>query len=80
MGFIMEKEQSYRDAAFNYEMAWTLSNSSNPVIGYKLAFNYMKAKRHVDAIDVAQAILAQYPDYPKVKKEILEKCRGSLKQ
>lgn len=79
MGFIMEKEQSYRDAAFNYENAWHLSNSSNPVIGYKLAFNYMKAKRHVDAIDVAQAILAQYPEYPKVKKEILEKCRAGLK-
>lgn len=79
MGFIMEKEQSYRDAAFNYENAWLLSNSSNPVVGYKLAFNYMKAKRHVDAIDVAQAILAQYPEYPKVKKEILEKCRAALK-
>lgn len=79
MGFIMEKEQSYRDAAFNYEMAWLYSNSSNPVIGYKLAFNYMKAKRFVDAIDVAQAILAQFPDYPKVKKEILDKCRAALK-
>ena len=33
MGFIMEKEQSYKDAAFNYENAWKNSNESNPAIG-----------------------------------------------
>jgi tetratricopeptide repeat protein 21B len=78
-GFIMEKEQSYKDAAHNYEMAWKFTNSNNPVIGFKLAFNYMKAKRYVDAIDVSKEILAKFPDYPKIKKDILEKCRNSLK-
>lgn len=33
MGFIMEKEQSYRDAAYNYEQAWKFSSNTNPMIG-----------------------------------------------
>lgn len=84
VGYINEKEQAFRDAALNYEMAWKYGNQTNPAIGmstkiprpfiflkgkrmrritflmcsvsfysgYKLAFNYLKAKRHVDAIDV----------------------------
>ncbi|CAG2179716.1 unnamed protein product, partial [Oppiella nova] len=79
LGYIMEKEQSYRDAAQNYDLAWKFTNCNNPSIGYKLAFNYMKAKRHVDAIDVCKEILTKFPDYPKVRKEILDKCRNSLK-
>ncbi|KAL0626088.1 Tetratricopeptide repeat protein 21B, partial [Plecturocebus cupreus] len=30
MGYIMEKEQAYTDAALNYEMAWKYSNQTNP--------------------------------------------------
>lgn len=77
LGFIMEKEQSYQDAARNYENAWKFGNQNNPAIGmnlpkhkfiiasqwkigfalgYKLAFNYLKAKRFVDAIDVCQKV------------------------
>ena len=56
MGFIMEKEQSYKDASFNYEQAWKYGNKSNPNIGYKLAFNYLKAKRYVDAIDICHCV------------------------
>ncbi|XP_045636505.1 tetratricopeptide repeat protein 21B isoform X5 [Ursus americanus] len=52
MGYIMEKEQAYTDAALNYEMAWKHGSQTNPAVGYKLAFNYLKAKRYVDAIDV----------------------------
>ena len=29
----MEKEQSYKDAAFNYESAWSNANEANPAIG-----------------------------------------------
>ena len=29
----MEKEQSYRDAAYYYENAWNNTNESNPAIG-----------------------------------------------
>ena len=33
MGFIMEKEQAFKDAAKNYELAWKYGNKNNPVIG-----------------------------------------------
>ncbi|NXX88206.1 TT21B protein, partial [Centropus bengalensis] len=33
MGYIMEKEQAYKDAATNYEMAWKYGNQTNPKIG-----------------------------------------------
>ena len=137
LGYIMEKEQAYKDAAANYEAAWKTSNSSNPQVGYlntdvlslsvtffpsdsitissfgfyslcsfkresgcnasfpsslpplplplpvqigfKLAFNYLKAKRYVDAIDVCHSVLRIHPNYPKIKKEVLEKARQSIR-
>lgn len=39
MGYIMEKEQAYRDAAVNYEMAWKYGNQSNPTIGTLIYIN-----------------------------------------
>jgi tetratricopeptide repeat protein 21B len=41
MGYIMEKEQSYKDATQNYESAWKYGNKNNPVIGM---FNYIGVK------------------------------------
>lgn len=79
MGYIMEKEQAYKDAAKNYENAWIYGNQSNPTIGYRLAFNYLKAKRFVDAIDVCHKVISQHPNYPKIKKEILDKARAALR-
>lgn len=79
MGFIMEKEQSYKDAATNYELAWKYSHQANPAIGFKLAFNYLKDKKFVDAIEVCHSVLTEYPNYPKIREEILEKAQGSLR-
>ncbi|CAK7311819.1 Tetratricopeptide repeat protein 21A [Vulpes lagopus] len=79
MGFIMEKEQSYKDAATNYELAWKYSHHANPAIGFKLAFNYLKDKRFVEAIEVCHNVLREHPNYPKIREEILEKARGSLR-
>uniref|UniRef100_A0A6U8B197 Tetratricopeptide repeat protein 21A/21B C-terminal ARM domain-containing protein n=1 Tax=Eutreptiella gymnastica TaxID=73025 RepID=A0A6U8B197_9EUGL len=79
MGLIYEKEQSYRDAADCYENAWRLVNESDPGIGYKLAFNYLKAKRHVSAINVCQKVLSQHALYPNIRKDILDKARASLR-
>ncbi|XP_066900632.1 tetratricopeptide repeat protein 21A isoform X6 [Kogia breviceps] len=77
MGFIMEREQSYKDAATNYELAWKYSHHANPAsegfsgrrrsathclhspcpwIGFKLAFNYLKDKRFVEAIEVCHDV------------------------
>ncbi|XP_064340945.1 tetratricopeptide repeat protein 21B isoform X4 [Camelus dromedarius] len=79
MGYIMEKEQAYTDAALNYEMAWKQGNQTNPAVGYKLAFNYLKAKRFVDAIDICHQVLEAHPSYPKIRKDILDKARTSLR-
>lgn len=77
------------------------------ISGYKLAFNYLKAKRHVDAIDVCHKVrrlnldylralkmfrfypvnhfyfcpqvLAAHPDYPRMRKDILDKARAALR-
>lgn len=48
-------------------------------VGYKLAFNYLKAKRFVEAVDVCHKVIKAFPDYPKIRKEILEKARMGLK-
>jgi len=45
MGHIMEKEHSYIDAAEHYQNAWHFQHESSATIGYKLAFNYLKAKK-----------------------------------
>ncbi|EGD75688.1 hypothetical protein PTSG_12640 [Salpingoeca rosetta] len=79
MGYIMEKEQSYANAAEFYENAWSFSTAADPAVGYKLAFNYLKAKRFVDAIDICHAVLKANPDYPRIRKDILEKARMGLK-
>ncbi|XP_015209733.2 tetratricopeptide repeat protein 21B isoform X1 [Lepisosteus oculatus] len=79
LGFIMEMEQSYKDAANNYEMAWKYSNRMNPAVGFRLAFNYLKAKKYTEAIDVCQKVLTDYPGYPRIRKEILERAQFSLR-
>lgn len=75
----MEKDQSYRDAAFNYEQAWNYTNGNNVTIGYKLAYNYMKAKHYSKAIDICQQILDNHPDYSKIRKDIMDKCLNNIK-
>ncbi len=75
----MEKENSYHDAAEHYEQAWHLECHANPAIGYKLAFNYLKAKRYVEAIDICHKVLTVNPDYPKIRNDILNKAREHIR-
>ena len=79
LGFIMEKEQSYKDAAEYYYKCWNLQGQSNPSIGFKLSFNYLKAKRYTDAIDICHLVLKAAPDYPKIRVDILNKARSSVR-
>ncbi|XP_008155388.2 tetratricopeptide repeat protein 21A [Eptesicus fuscus] len=79
LGFIMEKEQSYQDAAANYELAWKFSHYANPAVGFKLAFNYLKGKKFVEAIEVCHNVLGKYPNYPKIREDILVKAQGCLR-
>lgn len=79
LGLVMEKEQSYIDAAECYQEAWTCEGEASAAIGFKLAFNYLKAKKLVLAVNVCNKVLDQYPDYPKIRKEILEKAYAGFR-
>eukprot|EP00750_Incisomonas_marina_P015645 INCI18415.3.p1 GENE.INCI18415.3~~INCI18415.3.p1 ORF type:complete len:1335 (-),score=288.83 INCI18415.3:1148-5152(-) len=79
MGLIMEKETSYKDAAMYYEKAWGFDCESSAPVGYKLAFNYLKAKEFIKAIDVCYKVLAKYPKYPKIRSDILERAQYFLR-
>lgn len=79
LGKIYEREQSYVNAAECYEHTWELAKGSDPKIGYKLAFNYLKAKRFVAAINVCHRVLRQHPDYPSIMKDVLMPARASLR-
>lgn len=75
IGQMMEREAAYKDASDNYEKAWSYGKKNQPAIGYKLAFNYLKAKRYTDAIDICHYVIEKFPEFPKIKKDILEKAR-----
>ena len=79
MGLVYEKEQSFKDAADYYEKAWKLLHERDPAIGFKLAFNFLKAKKFIPAIDVCHKVLANHPNYPRIQKEVLERARLGLK-
>lgn len=79
MGVIREKEAAYKDAADMYEKAWLLEHEASATVGFKLAFNYLKAKRYVEAINICHKILTLYPDYPKIRSDILERAIGALR-
>jgi tetratricopeptide repeat protein 21B len=39
----------------------------------------MKAKRFSEAIDVCHKVLKEDPNYPRIRREILDKARTSLR-
>lgn len=79
LGLIYEKEQAYKDAASHYEKAWEFCNETSPAVGYRLGFNYLKAKRYVEAINICQQVLKISENYPKIKKDVLDKARQMLR-
>ncbi|KAL0591594.1 hypothetical protein ABG067_001192 [Albugo candida] len=79
LGHIMEKEQSYIDAADCYDEAWACEGEASATTGFKLAFNYLKAKKYVASVDICHKVLNLYPDYPKIRKEILEKAYAGFR-
>ncbi|XP_031832068.1 tetratricopeptide repeat protein 21B [Nomia melanderi] len=78
-GHIAEKEQNYKEAALQYSQAWRYGGKSKLSVAYKLAYCSMKAKVYAEAIDACNDILKQSHDYPRVKKDILEKCINNLR-
>lgn len=68
MGIIKEKEQAYVDAANHYERAFNLTMKKSAPIAYRLAFNYLKAKRYIECIQICRGILEAYPNYPNIER------------
>lgn len=59
--------------------AWKLEFEASASVGFKLAFTRLKCRQFVQAIDVCEAVLALYPDYPRIGEEILKKAQHSLR-
>lgn len=78
-GYIAEKEQNYREAACQYLQAWKFGGRSKLSVGYKLAYCQMKSKAYADAIETCNEVLKQNSDYPRVKKDVLEKSMNNLR-
>ncbi|XP_011499616.1 PREDICTED: tetratricopeptide repeat protein 21B-like [Ceratosolen solmsi marchali] len=78
-GHISEKEQSYREAATKYAQAWKYGGKFKLNIGYRLAYCYLKSKQYANAIDVCYEVLKINPDYPRIKKDILEKSMHNIR-
>ena len=76
-GRIMEEEHSYKDAADFYEKAWFYGQEASSTVGYKLAFNYLKAHRYIDAIDVCHRVLNKHPDVTKNSRRDFGPCTTS---
>ncbi|KYN05176.1 PREDICTED: tetratricopeptide repeat protein 21B-like [Cyphomyrmex costatus] len=78
-GYIAEKDQNYREAAARYNQAWKCGGKTKLSVGYKLAYCCLKAKAYADAIEACNEVLKQNTDYPRIRKDILEKCINNLR-
>ncbi|XP_015604649.1 tetratricopeptide repeat protein 21B-like [Cephus cinctus] len=78
-GHIAEREQNYREASARYAQAWKYGGKSKLSVGYKLAYCYLKSKAYADAIEACNEVLRQNVDYPRIRKEILEKSINNLR-
>ena len=80
MGLIKEKERAYVDAASHYEKAFEMSSRKNEAVGFRLAFNYLKADRYIDAIDVGKEVLKVNPGFPSIKVDLIDKARSLIRK
>ncbi|KAI4489571.1 hypothetical protein M0802_011008 [Mischocyttarus mexicanus] len=78
-GYIAEKDQNYREASVRYAQAWKFGGKSKLSIGYKLAYCSLKGKSYADAIKACNDVLRQNPDYPRIRKDVLEKAINNLR-
>lgn len=78
-GFIAEKEQNYKNAALRYSEAWKYGGKTKLSVGYKLAYCCLKSKKYADAIKACNEVLLQSPDFPKIRKDILEKSINNIR-
>jgi tetratricopeptide repeat protein 21B len=75
LGMIAEESGHYSDAVSAYEKAWKYRPISDPMMGYRFAFCAYKAGQYRMAIKVGKDVVAKYPEYARVKREIVDKAQ-----
>ena len=80
MGLIKEKERAYVDAASHYEKAFEMSSRKNEVVGFRLAFNYLKAERYIDCVDISKEVKKVNPSFPGIQTELIDKARVAIRK
>lgn len=79
LGEINERSLAYRDAAEAYQQAFIFGHELSAEVGFKLAFNYLKADQYTKAIDVCHKVLAASPEFPRIREEILVVARKAVR-
>ena len=79
LGILREKESKLDEALKSYQYAWNLTNENSPSIGFRYSFLLLKKREFVKCIEICKKIFDQYPDYPKLEKEVASKARWSLR-
>ena len=72
-------QPSVKEDLNNHSLSITQIISLSLCEGYRLAFNYLKARRLVEAIDVCHSVLERHPHYPKIQREIMDKARQGIR-
>jgi tetratricopeptide repeat protein 21B len=79
LGMLYERQQKHKDASECYQKAWELLQESDPAVGYKLAFNYLRGNEPVKAIDVCKEVLAHHATYPRIEEDVMDVAYSMLR-
>ncbi|PHJ22416.1 tetratricopeptide repeat-containing protein [Cystoisospora suis] len=79
LGIISEKRGHHEQASGYYAKAWALSQQRDLSVGFRLAENLLQSKQPVKAITICHLVLRQRPDFPRIRKAVLEKARRDLR-
>ncbi|XP_011313823.1 tetratricopeptide repeat protein 21B-like [Fopius arisanus] len=78
-GHILEREPNYKEASVQYAKAWKFGGKTKLSVGYKLAYCCLKSKKYADAIEASNEVLKQNPDFPRIRKDILDKSIHNIR-
>ncbi|KAG5507890.1 hypothetical protein JIQ42_07181 [Leishmania sp. Namibia] len=79
LGGIYERQQKHKEASRCYQKAWELVQESDPAVGYKLGFNYLRGGEPVKAIDVCRRVLAHHATYPRIEADVMDVAYSMLR-
>ncbi|KAG5511650.1 hypothetical protein JKF63_07247 [Porcisia hertigi] len=79
LGVIHERQQKHKEASRCYQKAWELVQESDPAVGYKLGFNYLRGGEPVKAIDICKRVLAHHPTYPRIEADVMDIAYSMLR-